>query len=121
MRHNALLSERGKKRTEDLALQEEEAERAANMAAYTARAEEREAAVMEAFSNRERAVTFLPASMGAVIDAPAHQYQQADGHVGEDAEGSESEGADAAEEEVAMSEQEIDARQEKLLEALLVR
>ena len=67
MRRNAQLSERGKVRTKAL-VQDEEAEM---KLANQEEAAQRAAEAAEAFANRSRAVTFLPASMDATLDLPA--------------------------------------------------
>eukprot|EP00322_Chrysochromulina_rotalis_P029970 CAMPEP_0115862220 /NCGR_PEP_ID=MMETSP0287-20121206/18063_1 /TAXON_ID=412157 /ORGANISM="Chrysochromulina rotalis, Strain UIO044" /LENGTH=146 /DNA_ID=CAMNT_0003316633 /DNA_START=43 /DNA_END=483 /DNA_ORIENTATION=+ len=116
MKYNAQLSERGKTRTQEIAQMEELADK---MAEAREAKLQREAA-MEAFANRDRAVTFLPASQNAMIDGLVHETPR-------EVEVPQAEPAQAPapvqinEEQAMMATQPLDERQQKILAALLVR
>ena len=121
MRRNAQLSERGKVRTKAL-VQDEEAElKLANQEAAAQRATE----AAEAFANRSRAVTFLPASMDATLDIPADEASAEEeaakaffsAHGGVSLE----DDYDSPTKEAAWPKEKQDAYQEKLSASLLVR
>lgn len=115
MKHNAQLSERGKTRTAEVAAEEEAADRVAAAAA----AADRKEAAREAFSNRTRAVTFLPASQEAVIEGTA--VPAAHEEVEDDDDEQAFEPEETEEEETQGVTQEMDGRQKLLLDALLVK
>ena len=118
MRYNAQLSERGKTRTQEIAQMEDLAEKIAEARAVELEQE----AAMEAFTNRTRAVTFLPASQNATIDVPAHE--EADEAGSPQAALTRAPVAVQLDDEQAMPSLEVeplDERQQKILAALLVR
>uniref|UniRef100_A0A7S2CIX3 Uncharacterized protein n=1 Tax=Haptolina brevifila TaxID=156173 RepID=A0A7S2CIX3_9EUKA len=115
MRHNAQLSERGKNRTQAITAAEAAAEEAAAVAAAAQRKEE----ALEAFTNRTRAVTFLPASMDAMIELPADGKEMEETWTHKRAAPVVTRLDD--EDEVETTAQPLDQYQEKLLASLLVR